>query len=251
MATMRIGVLFLSAALTVAIGGPVPAADVPTPPPASTYAPAQDLVAALDNYVELIAAGVANEEEYAYLQARVTKDADTVAALALVLGMHDEANRYKKAAPAIIKAANQVAAAADYSAAKAAFERLRTSLTAEGDPATLKWEKVASMKELMQQVPAIYSSLRRNLRSFDSHADEVATDAATIAALSQAAMPNVDETVQPNRAEQWFAFCLDMRDAAARLNKAARDGDADTALATLPDLGRACDNCHAVFHPEE
>lgn len=226
--------------------------DIPPAPKASTYAPAADLVKAVDDYISRISEGLASEDDFADLQARVIKDAETVAVLALVLGLHDEKNNYQAAAPALIKAARELSAAAakDYAAAKKALGALEAAKSATGDPSTLKWEKVASLKELMEQVPLVNSRLKRNMRRFERQADAIAVDAAVLAAIGQGSMANVDETSQPSNAEKWFAFCASMRNAAADVNKAAKQKDSAAAEKAVAALTKSCDECHAVFHPE-
>jgi cytochrome c556 len=39
-----------------------------------------------------------------------------------------------------------------------------------------------------------------------------------------------------------------MRDAAAALNKAVREGSQDAADKAISALNQSCDDCHAVFH---
>lgn len=226
--------------------------DIPPAPKPSTYAPAADLVKAVDDYISRISEALATEDDFADLKARVIKDAETVAVLALVLGLHDEKNNYQAAAPALITAARELSAAAatDYAAAKKALTALEAAKSASGDPSTLKWQKVASLKELMEQVPLVNSRLKRNMRRFDRQADAIAVDAAILAAIGQGSMANVDETSQPSNTEKWFAFCADMRNAAAEVNKAAKQKDAAAAEKAVAALTKSCDDCHAVFHPE-
>lgn len=230
----------------------VSAADIPPAPKPSTFAPADDLVKALDDYITRIGEALESQDEFSEFQARVVKDAETIAVLGLVLGLHDEKNQYQSAAPAIVKAAQELSAAAakDYASAKSALAALEAAKTSSADATGLKWEKVASLKELMQQVPLVNSRLKRNMRRFERQADTIAVDAAVIAAISQASMANLDETTQPNQAEKWFSFCADSRDAAAALGKAAKaknQADAEKALAAMT---KSCDDCHAVFHPQ-
>ncbi len=238
-------------ALTLAAQQTASAVDLPKAPPVSQFAPAEDIIAKLDYYVERVLDDVADPEEYADSQAKVKKDADTIAALALALGLHDQDNKYKAAAPAIIAAANKIAAATEFAAAKAAGDELSAALTSKGDPSSLKWQKVASLKELMEQVPLINSSLKRGLRRFEREAEDIGVDAAALAVLAQASMANYDETDNPNAADQWFAFCAAMRDAAAKINKAAHEGNEDAVNAAVEEMTKACDDCHAVFHKEE
>lgn len=228
------------------------AAEVPPAPKPSTFAPASDLAKAVDDYIDKISEVLESEEDFADLQSRVVKDAETVAILALVLGLHDEKTPYQAAAPALIKAARDLSAAAakDYDAAKKAFAALEAAKTAAGDPASLKWEKVASLKELMEQVPLVNSRLKRNMRRFERQADAIAVDAAVIAAIAQGSMANVDETTQPTKADEWFKYCVAMRDAASAVNKAAKAKDSAEAEKAVALLAESCDACHVVFHPE-
>ncbi|GAB4130203.1 hypothetical protein [Thermopirellula anaerolimosa] len=225
------------------------AAEVPPAPKASTFAPAQDLVAAVDSYIERIGEALEDADEFADLQSRVVKDAETVSVLALVLGLHDEDNAYKAAASELIKTSQAVAQAADYAAAKAAFAKLQAAKSAKGEAVT-GWVRVASLKALMEQVPLVNSRLKRSLRRFDRQAEGIAVDAAVLAAIAQGSMANLDETIQPSNSEKWFAFCEQMRDAAAAVNKAARAKDQAGAATAEEALAKSCDDCHAVFHPE-
>lgn len=243
---------FLAAAVVVGIMAACVsgvAVEVPPAPKASTFAPAQDLVAALDSYIERIGEALADADEFADMQSRVVKDAETVSVLALVLGLHDENNAYKGAASELIKTSQAVAQAADYAAAKAAFAQLQAAKSAKGGDVT-GWVRVASLKALMEQVPLVNSRLKRNLRRFDRQAESIAVDAAVIAAIAQGSMANLEETIQPSNSEKWFAYCEQMRDAAAAVNKAARAKDQAGATAAEAALAKSCDDCHAVFHPE-
>ncbi|WP_347246518.1 hypothetical protein [Thermogutta sp.] len=252
---MRRVVLTIGAAigfLAVNIGMTACGADIPPAPKASTYAPAADLVKAVDDYIAGIADILESQEDFKDLQAKVIKDAETIAVLALVLGLHDENTPYKAAAPALIKAARELSAAAakDYASAKKALGALEAAKSSVGDPNGLKWEKVASLKELMEQVPLVNSRLKRNMRRFERQAEVIAVDSAVIAAIAQGSMANLDETNKPENAEQWFQFCAAMRDAAAQINKAAKAKDAAGAEKAVTALAKTCDDCHAVFHPE-
>lgn len=227
-------------------------ADIPPPPKASTYAPAADLVKAVDDYITRLGEALSSEGDFSDFQSRIIKDAETVAVLALVLGLHDEKTPYQAAAPALIKASQELAKAAakDYASAKKALAELEAAKSASGDPSTLKWVKVASLKELMEQVPLVNSRLKRNMRRFDRQVEAIAVDAAVLAAIAQGSMANVDETSQPSNAEKWFTYCADMRDASAEINRAAKKKDAAAAEKAVAALTKSCDDCHAVFHPE-
>lgn len=227
-------------------------AEPPAAPKVSTFAPAEDLVGQVALYLKRLDEATASESDYKDAEGKLSRDASTLVLIALALGLHDEDNKYKAAAPAIIKAAQEVAAAKDYASAKAAVAALKkagaSGAAAGGD---LKWTKLATLEDLMEQVPLIFNSrLKRNLRRFDSKAKECAGDAATLAVIAQGSMANSDETKKPGEVDQWYKFCAQMRDAAAAVNKAIRAKDKEAAETHMKALNQSCEDCHAVFHPE-
>jgi len=228
------------------------AAEPPAAPKVSTFAPASDLVFQVDYYVDRLEKAVASESEYKDTEDKVTKDANTLAVLALALGLHDQDNKYKKAAPGLIRASQKLASAKDYGSAKAGVEAVKQALASGGDPSSLKWEKVASLDALMQQVPLINSRLKRNTTSvrFKRMAKDTAGDSAAIAAIAQGSMADLEEVKKPGDAEKWFSFCAQMRDAAGAVNAAIHALDEDAAKSAMKKLNQSCDDCHAVFHPE-
>ncbi|MCS7237251.1 MAG: cytochrome c [Thermoguttaceae bacterium] len=224
------------------------------PPPApnvSTFAPAEDLVAQFDYYLKRLDADLAQEADYKDVADRVYKDANTIVLIALALGLHDQPNKYKQNAAGLVAASQKLIAAKDYASAKAALEQLKAAAAKpQGDPSTLAWKKMASMPPLMQQVPLVHSRIKRSMRRFERMASSIAGDAATIAVIGQGSIYNADETKKPDEAEKWYQYCIQMRDAAAQLNKAARAKDQKAAEEVLKALAKSCDDCHLVFHPE-
>ena len=107
--------------------------------------------------------------------------------ISLALGLHDQESKEKAIAPALLKAAQGVAAAAEealkelpagatkaqqeaadaksFAAVKKAVEGLTAAADgtqkAEGE---LKWAKVASLQQLMKQVPLINTKLKQNIK---------------------------------------------------------------------------------------
>src|SRR3954468_16316607 len=72
------------------------AADAPAPPAASTYAPTEDLIGQIDYYLKHVDEVLENKADFDDAAVtRIKKDANTITALALVLGMHDAANKLK------------------------------------------------------------------------------------------------------------------------------------------------------------
>ncbi len=229
------------------------AAEPPAAPKVSTFAPAKDVVSQIDAYMERLEQAVASEEEFKESEAKLAKDANTMILLALAAGLHDEDNKYKAAAPALFKASQELAKAKGFAAAKAGVAAVKKSLeSTEGNPADLKWVKAASLEELMKQVPLVNSRLKRNLRgaNFKKKASSNAGDSATLAIIAQGSMADTSEAKTPEEIQKWYGFCVQMRDAAAGLNKAIHAGDQAAAEKAMSALNQSCDDCHAVFHTE-
>jgi hypothetical protein len=232
----------------LAVAGP------PQAPPVSSFAPAEDLVGQVDFYLERLAESVETAAEYADSDTKVAKDANTMILIALALGLHDKENRYKAAAPAILKASQQLAAATDYASARAGVAALKAAMTStDGDRSVLKWTVTASLPETMEQVPLINSRLKRYLRGsrFKSQAGDTAGQSAVMAAIAQGSMANAGDTVKPEEAAKWYAFCQQMREASTALNAAIHAQDEAAKDAAIGALAKSCDDCHAVFHEEE
>ena len=221
--------------------------------PVSKYAPAEDLVAQVESYVEDLEEAVDTEEEYGDSVDEIAQKSNTLILIALALGLHDTENAYQAAAPAMLKAAQELAATSDYASAQAGVAAVKESLSASGgNPDGLKWEKVASMEELMEAVPLIHSRLKRYLRGsrFESMADDSAGYSAVLAVIAQGSMANSGDTDKPNEVEKWHTLCLEMRDVCAAVNTAIRAQDQEATDAAMEKLNQNCDDCHAVFHPE-
>ena len=229
----------------------VASADVP---PASTFAPAKDLASQVSEYVEDLEKAVADKNDFEESKAKVARSASTLAVIGLTLGLHDEDSKYKKAAPALVKACQETAEAKDYDAAVAGVAAIKKAIkSCDGDPSTLKWEKAASLKELMEVVPLINTKLKRYTRGkrLTSKADDTKGYTAVIAAIAQSSTFNADETEKPTETAAWEKFCVQMRDAATKTNKAIDAADADKVEAAMGELQQSCDDCHEVFHKTE
>ena len=222
-------------------------------PPAtkvSAYAPAADLAAQVDFYRGRVSECLANPADYDEAkQSRVHKDGSTLAVLALVLGNHDEANKQRGKAAGLVKAAAALAdGAEDYTKARRAFDDFNAALSADtGENAA--WGQVAEMAPLMKQVPVVNNAMRRSLEParFKKQGAQVAQQAATLAAIAQAAQFDTSAIGSTADADKWRAFCIEMRDAAGDLNQAAHAGDQPAAGAAAKRLAQSCDKCHAVF----
>jgi hypothetical protein len=96
----------------------------------------------------------------------------------------------------------------------------------------------------------VNARLKRNLRGdkFKSKAKDNAGDAATLAVIAQGSIADTSEAKDDEGIKKWYGFCIQMRDAAAALNKAVHDGDKDAAEKAMEALNKSCDDCHEVFH---
>ncbi|MGA2031370.1 MAG: hypothetical protein ABSG68_03870 [Thermoguttaceae bacterium] len=226
------------------------AAEAPAAPKVSTFAPAEDLVAQAGKYQRDLEKAVAAEADYKdQPEGKILRDANTLVLVYLALGLDDQDNKYKANAGALVEAAQKLAAAKDYEAAKKAVDGLKAAAEASGKgDAELKWAKLASLEQLMKQVPLINTRLKKQVTR--SPMKEAAGSAAVLAVIAQGAMANSSDTKKPGETKQWFQFCSDMRDAAAAVNSAASQDKKDDAAAAMDKLQQTCEDCHKVFKPE-
>lgn len=244
----------LGALMTGLIVASVPArAAAAEAPKVSTFAPADDLVGQLDEFLASLAATVKTEEEFKQApEGKVTKEANTVILIALALGLHDSDNKYKAPAAGIIAAAREVAAAKDYAAIKAAVDKLQAA-AGTGPAGALKWEKLASLDQVMKEVPVINTKMKRHLapKNFKKKTKDLAVQSAALAVIAQGSIADTSKAKDDAQVKQWADFCVKMRDTAGELNKAIHAGDQAAATAANKRLAQSCDDCHAVFKPEE
>ncbi len=168
---------------------------------------------------------------------------------------HDEKqNALKPNAAAIINASQELAKAKEYDAAKVAYEKLDNAVNAapSGDgTGTPQWGKVASMGQLMKQVVLLNNRLKRGMRRFDRQRDELARDAAVLAAIGQAIVYDTHEVKDPEQTDNWYQLCGEMRDIAGELNAKLHAADKAGAEAALLKLAQNCDDCHKAFRNDE
>lgn len=216
----------------------------------SQYAPVKDLIAQIEAYLQQIGTDLAAEGDYGDEQkARVVKDANTLVVLAQVLANHDEAHARQSSAAALFSASQSLASDyEDFNAAKTAFEKVRTAWQS-GNGKAVPWEPSASLTELMKQVPIVNNKLRSGVtgRRFDRTIEPNAGFAATLAAISQASMIDMNYCSGKDEEARWAKICADMRDASATVGAAVRQKDQKGATAALARLAKTCDDCHADF----
>lgn len=240
--------------LMLVVGG---AADVPQAPKVSTFAPAEDLVREADKYIDelgkTIAAVESGEEKYDDSKEIIEKDSNTLIIIALCLGKHDQDNKYKANAGALMKAAQELAATKDIQGAKKALAGVKDAAAGKTKAnVELKWEKVASLPALMKHVPKINTKLKQAVKpaKFKAKTKDAAGITAVLAAIAQGSMADTSATKSPDQVAQWYKFCEEMRDKAAAMNKSIRAGEVEATNENLLKLGKNCEDCHAVFHPE-
>ncbi len=141
------------------------------PPPTATtsitpFAPSEDLLKQVDYYIERMDAVLAEPAAFDLAgKSRVVKDANTLAALALVLSLYDEEFPQRPAMPTMLEGARRLAnAQGDYDTASAALARIKRARAGMADAdLAAKWESVASLSVLMKQVPVIHARLTRGV----------------------------------------------------------------------------------------
>jgi hypothetical protein len=219
----------------------------------SSYAPAKDLESQLTAFIEQTDEALAEESEYGEeQQATVARNAATISALGLVIGMHDEESRLRPAASALIAAGDKLAeGVADYAAAKAALDEVKTLVESppEATDQKLEWQPAGSLAEHMKQVPIVNNNLRLGVtgRRFDRTIDRNAGLAASLAVLAQVSMADTSYCSDPESEAEWKKICAKMRDASADVYRAVRMKDQAAATKGLDAIVVTCDECHHRF----
>jgi hypothetical protein len=239
--------LALLVAVVFAVSLALALADPPAAPKVSEIAQAEDIEAQIERYVDQTDEAI---KDWANDKAKVAKCSNTLVLLALAAGLDDQGNKYKGAAPALIKAAQELAKAKEQAAAKDGLAAVKKAMEATGGvTSSLKWGKAADLEELMKQVPLVHGRLKRNLKGdkFKSKAKDNAGDAATLAIIAQGSLADTSAAKKNEDTPKWYGFCAQMRDAAAALNKAVHAKDQEAADTALSKLNQSCEDCHAVF----
>ncbi len=223
-------------------------ADDPKP---SKYAPANELMEQLQDMVKKLDADLTEKESYAEEhEARVMMNANTVAAIALVLGMHDQDNPVKKKAAKVIGAAQDLASNSDeFDGAQKSLIALKATIESDEKSDPVKWESVADIIELMKQVPIANNNLRRGVtnRRFERAKARTAAYASGLAALAQASLHDDTYCGDEEDFAKWKKYCAEMRDGASQTREAVLRGDQDAAKRALEIVAKTCDKCHEDF----
>lgn len=227
------------------------AAQAPDEAKPSVYAPATDLVTQVKTYVESLSAATADAEEYDEdKQGEVNRDANTLAAIALVLGMHDQDNPLKPAAAKLIAASKHLASEhGDAQKAAEAVKAIKAIVDKPEKGGAVAWKPTAEMVPLMKQVPIVNNNLRRGVagKRFAQTADKNAALAATLAAIAQVSMLDTDHIAEESDRPLWIKTCAEMRDGSGEAIKAIRKGDQVAATKAMDQIVKSCDDCHHKF----
>ena len=234
----------------------------PQVPKISRFAPAEDLISQVDFFIKRVEDSLADPADFdPAKQSRTLKDGNTLAALALLLAAHDENHAIKASMPSMLKSAQDLAAAGDNSQeAGEALAKIKRARSPSAEPADAanpradwtKVEKVASLPALMKQVPLIHTGLKRGVEPnrLARQAAHSAGQAATLAAIAQAALLDHELAKTPAEVELWVKLCADMRDAAGEVNSAVHAQDQGRVAAGMKRLTVSCDECHAKFRSQ-
>jgi cytochrome c556 len=219
----------------------------------SSYAPAEDLIRQVKAYVESLSAATADAAAYDDdKKGEVSRDANTLSAIGLVLGMHDQENALKPAAAKLIAAANKLGAdSGDAKKAAEAVAAIKAIVDKPEKGEAVKWEASAEIGPLMKQVPIVNNNLRRGVdgRRFAQAADKNAALAATLAAIAQASLLDSNYISEDADKPIWTKASIAMRDGSAEALAAIRKGDQAAAKAAMEKIVKSCDDCHHKFRP--
>jgi hypothetical protein len=223
----------------------------PTDAKVSTYAPAKDLLAQVNVFIERIQEDLSDADAYGDEQKqRVVKDSNTLAVLGAALGMSDEEHEVRAGAPALVAAAKELAKnAGDHEQASAALAKAQQALTVTKGGGKIGWVNVADLGQLMKQVPIVNNSLRSGVTGsrFDRLKEKTAATAATLAAIAQVSAHDDSYAEDEEAFAKWKKISLKMRDAAAATAVATRAGDQAAAKKQLELVVKTCDDCHHIF----
>jgi len=218
------------------------------PLPIKTVAPASDLTAAVADQLELLDALLENEKAYkqAHENKEIKQAAGVIACLAQALAEHPDAKSVKYSAPHTRDAARKLAGTKDYQSARTAFVALKeiTSGTAAGEAVLMHpWNKLIGMHQMMEEMNARSSSLRRELRRLRKP-EIAAKHASVMAVLSVAMLTDTHEVKKPADIPMWEQLSKDFQKNVTAAAAAARAGNKSEAKEFMNMANNACDKCH-------
>jgi cytochrome c556 len=249
---MRASALLVAVAVASMVLGMSAVAAPPEAPKVSTFAPAEDLIKQVDRYVEDLEKAVENQADFD--EAKVAKLSNTLMLMAIGLGVHDSDNAYKANAGAIFKAAEELAKAKGFAAAKTGVDAVKAAVGGKGAAGgQVNWAQgsAVNLDSVFKQSQTVVNSLKRYTKGerFKKSVKETAGQSAVLAVIGQGVMANTASA--KGKDADWFKFSAEMRDAAAEANKAIHAGEESATQAAVKKLNKSCEDCHAVFHTEQ
>jgi hypothetical protein len=191
-----------------------------------------------------------------------------LALVALAVGLAEADSKYKRSASQIIEAAKILAAAKSLEEGQKAYAALKASLAGTGGGKPLAWsDRVADLTWAMKALPNLSSAVKRVTDTerklnviLDRRAQQVFSQLAAMAAISQGTIPNVSETTKSGAVAEWKKHCEEFRDLAIKVNAVTRQYAQDKTDGKEPDytifsasfkaMVESCDDCHKEFYPQ-
>lgn len=226
-------------------------ADEPAAVKPSSYAPAKDLIAQVNFYLEKLGGDLEDDSAYGdEQQANVLKDANTLVVLGTALGLHDEQHDLKAGAATLTAAARELAKnVKDHAQASKALKNAQAAVEATSGEGKTSWDDTADLAQLMKQVPIVNNSLRQGVtgQRFARLKEKTAQTAATLAAIGEASAHDTSFVSDDADKPTWVQISQQMRDSSAAIAKFVRAGDQAAATKELDVLVKTCDDCHHKF----
>ncbi len=251
---LKLGAIVVSMTISIVAGTLSASGDESTASKATVSVPAEDLANQLHSIVARLDDLLAKPDEFDDARkSRIAKEAGVAAVAALGLGLSEQDYPLKRSASSALAAAQALAKADEYRAAKQALASLKAAVDGQPSPTTatrrLRWEPVAPLWLLMKEVPLVNSSLKRAVQGerFKNQAKTSTAAAATLAAIAQEAATDHDAIKKPADLPKWEQFCAEMRDASGRVNQAIHAGDSAGTEQAMAQLAQSCDHCHRAF----
>ena len=227
--------------------------------------PVDDLTAQIDEYITKLGTNLESLEgsaRYASDAVDIVRDANALSLVAKAIGLAETDSKYKKSAPLMVVAAQNLAAAKSHAEGQKAYDGLKLALTGTGGGAPLSWSvSTAHLTPLMKAVPNLSSTAKRLTNTerklsmqLERKPEQIYGAFAALAVISQGSIANVSETTKPDAAAEWKKFCEEFRNVALKANVVTRqyaEKQADYAAfkTAIDAVSVSCDHCHEVFYP--
>lgn len=222
-------------------------------PPVSQYAPAEDLIALVQDSAEEIHKTLSDGAAFDEQSEARNQAAGVLAAASLALAWHDEESPWNQRAAGLYAAAVALLSAESFDEAQTADSQLQNSLSSDAATETElpeDWENPASLHDLMERVGQINTRLRRGITRLDRRPEVNRQNAVALAVIAQVAATDHSWVEDEEQEKIWTALSIQMRDAAGQLNQAVRNTDEQAAALAMERLEQSCTKCHEAFRVE-